>query len=243
MDLDVCLIPQEITEERINNKTVVVIDVLRASTTILQAIENGCRSIIPTSSVSDAMEIAKQFDRDSILLCGEREGKKIIGFDLGNSPFEYTSDKVFGKTLIYTSTNGSKTILKFHNVKNVIISTFNNLEATASYVASLSNHILITCSGKLERFSLEDAVCAGYLVNVLKEKYHFHLGTDGAVAVSQMANQFVDTYQLLMNCSHGRFLMNIGMGYDLEICSKLNISKIVPEFIDGKIIKKVEVQT
>lgn len=238
MEIDICLVPQEITEERSIGKTIVIIDVLRASTTILYALANGCRSIIPTDSVFDAMEIAKQFDRDAILLCGEREGEKIVGFDLGNSPSEYSREKVHGKTLIYSSTNGSKAILKFHNGKNVVIASFNNLSAVAKYIVDSSSDVLLICAGKLERFALEDAVCAGYLANLLKNDYHYLLATDGAIAASHLAEQFNDIYQLLLNCNHGKFLLSIGMGDDLKTCSELNISSIVPEYFEGKIMKR-----
>lgn len=238
MIIDVCLVPQEINEERSKDKFIIVIDVLRASSTILTALENGCRYVIPTATVSDAMEIAQQFDRDSILLCGEREGKKIAGFDLGNSPLEYIKEKVEGKILIFSSTNGSKTLLKVHNAKSIFIATFNNIDAVAQHIRILSNDVMIVCSGKLDRFALEDAVCAGMVVSqIMKVKNGWEL-TDGAVAALNLSESFTDTLDLLLNCQHGKYLTSIGMKEDLHLCSQLNTYTIVPEFTNGKIVKR-----
>ncbi|MDK9700322.1 MAG: 2-phosphosulfolactate phosphatase [bacterium] len=240
MKIDVCILPQEASTERMKEHSVAVIDVLRASTTILFALENGARNVIPTDAVADAMGLAQQFERDSILLCGERDGVKIAGFDLGNSPTEYTVEAVSGKTLVYSSTNGSKTLLKSHGAKHSILASFNNLSAAARYLLSQGTDVTIVCSGKLERFALEDAVCAGVLVTVLCElvgESEYTL-SDGAVAVAALAQQLQgDLLAMLKLSQHGSYLESIGMGSDLPICAAIDRFDFVPVFREGKIEK------
>lgn len=236
MKLDVCLLPLEVTEERIKDRAVAVIDVLRASTSILTALENGARSIIPTDSVADAMEKAQQFERDTLLLCGERDGKKIVGFDLGNSPFEYRADLVKGKTIIFSSTNGSRTMLKTHGSRSTIVACMNNLSASIQYLLQQNVDIVIVCSGKLSRFSLEDAVCAGLIVNMIAEANPEFVLTDGALAASALAMVHgSDLLGMLELSRHGGYLQSIGMGDDLPVCAQVDRFASVPVYREGKI--------
>jgi len=238
MKIDVCVTPQEATEDRVKDRAVAVIDVLRASTTILYALANGARAVIPTDSVADAMEKAQQFERETLLLCGERDGKKIVGFDLGNSPFEYIATVVTGKTLIYSSTNGSRTLLKTHGAKSVIVSAFNNLSASIHFLLQQQCDVVLLCSGKLDRFALEDAVCAGLMANMMAEINHEATFTDGALAASALAvvhsNNILGMLDL---CNHGVYLKSIGMEPDLPVCAEIDRFSTVPIFHEGKILR------
>ena len=124
--LDVLLKPGDISPDRIHGKTVIVIDVLRASTSIATALAYGAKRVIPCSSIDEARNIAKSEGPQNVLLCGERSGKKIPGFDIGNSPLHYANDSVQDKTIVFTSTNGSQMINNMKNGDQVIIGSFVN---------------------------------------------------------------------------------------------------------------------
>ncbi len=240
MKVDVCLIPLEVTEERIKDRVIAVVDVLRASTSIIYALEHNARAVIPTESVADAMDKAQQFERETLLLCGERDGKKIVGFDLGNSPIEYSPDVVKGKTIIFSSTNGSKTLLKTRSAKASIIASFVNLSASVQFLLNQNSDIVIICAGKLDRFSLEDAVCAGFIANMISEQQSDAIFTDGALAASALAMVYgTDLNNMLAGCRHGEYLTSIGMESDLSICAEVDRFTSIPLFRDGKIIRTI----
>ena len=170
-NVDVLLIPEVLNSNQVNGRLVIVIDVLRASSTIVTAMHRGCKCFVPIFSVEEARnKSARLNDADAeVLLCGERKGKKIKGFDLGNSPTEYTQETVKGKKIVFTTTNGVKTLEMVKAANQVIICSFLNLKAIQNYCLSFNGDVLIVCSGKEGRFSLEDAVCAGMLIESFNE--------------------------------------------------------------------------
>ncbi|MBC8205130.1 MAG: 2-phosphosulfolactate phosphatase, partial [FCB group bacterium] len=163
MEVDLLFTHIPITEERLKDHTVIVIDVLRASTTISIALKNGAREVIPTVDVPSAIQLAENLSRDNLLLCGEREGRIIEGFDLGNSPIEYTADTVNGKSLIFCSTNGSITISKTASAKGTVVAGFINAAACIDYIIGQNDKFLFICAGNKQQFCLEDVVCGGLM--------------------------------------------------------------------------------
>jgi 2-phosphosulfolactate phosphatase len=161
--VDVALVPQEIEGKSFEHITAIVIDVLRASTCIANAIANGCDGVIPTVSVEEAMDISRAYSRDDYLLCGERKNEKIDGFDLGNSPLEFTEDRVKGKKLIMTTTNGTRAIRTAKTAPSVIIGGLWNISACCELAVTLGRDILIICAGQNGRYAMEDAICAGII--------------------------------------------------------------------------------
>ncbi len=243
MNIDVFFTPLQINDELIlQGKTVIVVDVLRASTTIATALKNGARVIIPVASVENAVKYASTLEPSSFLLCGERGGKIIDGFHLGNSPFEYTEDKVKGKTLIYASTNGSVAITKTKYAQNSVIGGFVNISKVVNF-ASKQDDILILCSGKLNRFCIEDAVCAGMIVFLLtkgKAKKRIKLSDSAVASVNLYKSYRKNLLKMLQESEHGRFLIEIGFEEDLKVASEVDSIPVLPVYIDGVVKAVVE---
>jgi 2-phosphosulfolactate phosphatase len=234
-NLDTLLIPEEIKNKELAGKLVVVIDVLRASSTIVTALANGCRGFIPILSPEQVKEEAKQFEKERVLLGGEREGKKIEGFHLGNSPREYEREVVKDKTIIFSTTNGVKTLEMVKDAHRIIIGSFLNLGAVCNYCTNFQGEILIICAGKEGQFSLEDAACAGGIINSLRDVFPVTYGEADANFTAQLLYEKFNhnILEILRKSQHGRYLESIGLGEDLKFCSQLDFFHIVPVFRDG----------
>jgi len=234
-NLDTLLIPEEINNTELDGKLVVVIDVLRASSTIVTALANGCRGFIPILSPEQAKEEAQQFGKDRVLLGGEREGKRIEGFDLGNSPREYKREVVKDKTVIFSTTNGVKTLEMVKDARRIIIGSFLNLQAVCHYCTNYQGDILIICAGKEGKYSLEDTACAGMLIDSLKNVLSdTHQQSDANLTALLLYGKLNNnTLAILRKSQHGRYLENIGLGEDLKFCSQVDFFHIVPIFREG----------
>ena len=233
--VETLFIPEEIKNTELAGKLVVVIDVLRASSTIVTALANGCRGFIPILSPKQAREEAQQFEKERVLLGGEREGKKIEGFDLGNSPREYKREVVKDKTVIFSTTNGVKTLEMVKDARRIIIGSFLNLQAVCNYCTNYQGDILIICAGKEGKYSLEDTACAGTLVDSLKNILSdTHQQSDANLTALLVYEKFNNnTLAILRKSQHGRYLENIGLGEDLKFCSQVDFFHIVPIFREG----------
>lgn len=237
MKLNVLLSPVNADELFFTGKTTVVIDVLRASTTIITALANLAKEVIPVATVEFAVKVSGGMFGGHTLLGGERNTKKIEGFALGNSPAEYSKEAVEGKTIVYYTTNGTKAITKAKFSTNLFICSFINLAAVAKHLAKLNENIEIMCAGNNNLFSLEDSVCAGKLVeNIIKTAPEYHL-SDSAKSTLALNKEFGDDiFKLLNDCEHGRKLKENGFEEDLEFCSKLNLTDIIP-FYKNNVLK------
>jgi len=234
-NLEALFIPEEIKNIKLAGKLVVIIDVLRASSTIVSALANGCRGFIPILSPDKAKKKAQEFEKERVLLGGEREGIKIEGFDLGNSPREYKREVVKDKTIIFSTTNGVKTLEMVKGAHRIIIGSFLNLQAVCNYCANYTGDILIICAGKEGRFSLEDAACAGMIINSLREvSLGGHQEVDANLTAQLLYKKFDNNIlEILRKSQHGRYLESIGLDEDLKFCSQLDFFRIVPVFKDG----------
>ncbi len=235
--LETLFIPEEIKNVELAGKLVVIIDVLRASSTIVTALANGCSGsgFIPIFSPEQAKEEAQQFAKERVLLGGEREGKKIEGFDLGNSPREYKREVVKDKTIIFSTTNGVKTLEIIKDARRIIIGSFLNLQAVCNYCTNYQGDISIICAGRDGQFSLEDAACAGMIINSLRDVFPGGLQEVDANLTAQLlyekfGNNILET---LRKSQHGRYLESIGLSEDLKFCSQLDFYHIVPILRDG----------
>jgi 2-phosphosulfolactate phosphatase len=236
MKLDVFLSLSEFEEGDAKGKRAVVIDVLRACTTIVYAFKNGAERVIPVSSVEDATRLLPTLDRKATLLGGESEGKKIEGFDLGNSPLEYKRQKVKGKTILMATTNGTVALVRSKGAKELLAGCFVNFDTVSDRVTSGRLDVAIICAGKKGNFALEDAACAGMLVKRLMERSSSLELNDGALAAVLLAEKYPDVPEVLEMSSHGRYLMSLGFEKDLKVCSKLNSTSILPLVEDGRIV-------
>lgn len=225
----------------LKDKNIVVTDVLRTSTTMITGLSNGAKEIIPTEDVASAGLIGRNSEGQA-LLCGERNGKIIEGFNLGNSIKEYSHDKVNGKTLIFSSTNGTPAIMKSKFARNCIILGFANLTRVVNYLASIHEDFIVLCSGKTGEFSLEDTVCSGMLINRLVKKNpkeRFEL-TDSALGAVKLYTAYKDDLLgMLQESEHGKFLCEIGFEDDLAECSKVDVCDCLPVLRNG-VIKLIE---
>jgi 2-phosphosulfolactate phosphatase len=238
MRIEALFTPSEITEAAVKDKTVAVIDVLRACTTIAFAMSRGCERIMPVASVEAAMNLASSLEKKVTLLGGEREGKRIDGFDLGNSPLEYTTDVVKGKAVVLATTNGTKAISMSQGAKEILVTSFVNMASVVERVGGLDGDSLtVVCAGENGAFSLEDAVCAGMLIERFGENRETELN-DGAHAARCLYRQNKDSIaDLLKQCEHGRFLESLGFAKDLDICSRVDSLSILPVVKEGRIVK------
>lgn len=236
--IDVALVPQEIEARSLSGITAIVIDVLRASTTIACAISNGCDEVIPTTSVEEAVEISRAYARGDYLLCGERKGEKIEGFDLGNSPLEYTEDQVRGKKMIMTTSNGTGAIRAVKAAADVIVGSCWNLSAACERAVSLGRDILVVCAGEARKFALEDAVCAGMLCERIASMVEAD-ESDGCLAVRRLYAGFRDGIEAaLAGSEHGRHLARIGFAADIAAAAQVDRVDVVPVLHGGHIVRK-----
>ena len=233
--LETLFIPEEIKNTELAGKLVVIIDVLRASSTIVAALANGCNGFIPIFSPNQAKKKARQFKKERVLLGGERAGIKLEGFDLGNSPREYKRETVKDKTIIFSTTNGVKTLEMVKGAYRIIIGSFLNLQAVCNYCTNYRGDILIICAGKEGKFSLEDAACAGMIVNSLKDVFSVACQEADANLTAQLLYEKFSNniLEILRKSQHGRYLESIGLVEDLKFCSQLDFFHIVPMFRDG----------
>jgi 2-phosphosulfolactate phosphatase len=208
----------------IKDKNVVVIDILRTSTTMLQGLYNGAKEIIPTEDAASAGTIGRNSMGQS-LLCGERYGKIIEGFNLGNSVKEYNKETVSGKNLIFCSTNGTPALMKCKFTKSCAILGFSNMSRVVQYLIDLNEDFIILCAGRSGEFSLEDTVCAGMVITKLmkkntKDKYSL---TDSALGSTKLYQAYKDDLEAMMHeTEHGRYLIELGFEDDLNECARVD---------------------
>lgn len=196
----------------------VLVDVLRATSTIVTALANGATCVRPVSSVEEALEMKGE----GVLVCGERGARKPEGFDLGNSPLEYTKDRVEGKKIVLTTSNGTVTLEKM-KCEEIVAACFLNLTAVVEYLQDKEN-ILIVCAGTNGKFSLEDFLLAGAIVRKLKRPD----ASDFAHVARKYFESVTDLLEEVKKSSHARYLMKLGFERDVEFCCKVDSFKVVP---------------
>jgi 2-phosphosulfolactate phosphatase len=237
MRIDTCFTVPEVDTATIGEATVVVVDVVRATTTIIEALANGARAIYPTDSTEEAVRLASSLGREDTLLCGERKGRKVEGFDLGNSPREFTAEIVADKKLVMSTTNGTRALRVGQEGARLLPCAFTNLQAVADAVAD-AEWLVILCAGQDDRFSLDDALCAGHLIQrVLKERDDEHDLNDSSHAVRALASARKPTRRFLSLAAGGAAVIEIGLADDLDICSDVDRHDIVANMSDGAITR------
>lgn len=199
----------------------VVIDVLRATTTLTRALANGARGVVAVATPGEGF--AARDRRPGALLCGERDGRRVEGFDLGNSPFEYGPEVVKGRTLVFASTNGSQALLAAAHRRRRVLACFANLGAAIGRVAG-APALEIFCAGKEGAFALEDAACAGAIVARLRP-HGFAPANAEARMVERLAPRDAGEVRALVEgCAHARVLIDLGPEYarDVAWCASLD---------------------
>ncbi|HEU4725100.1 MAG TPA: 2-phosphosulfolactate phosphatase [Candidatus Eisenbacteria bacterium] len=232
--------PHEVERGALENRQLVVVDVLRSCTSIATALRNGAAKIIPVAEVEEAMRLAQTMDAKQRLLCGERDGVKVNGFDLGNSPREYDKGRVDGKTLLFASTNASPVMAGLLNGFEQRLLAYVNVSAVAAAVRKEGADLTIVCAGRNGRLSLEDTACAGALIRRLLEG----AGKGGAKPELNDAAEMAAAYdkshggdpeKILRRSDHGRYLIELGFEDDLPLCAAVDSVPVVPLVRDGRI--------
>jgi len=233
-NLEVCLTPALLHLHDFSNSIVVVIDIFRATSSICYGIENGAESIIPVATI----EACESYRNSDYLLAAERNGEVVDGFDFGNSPFSYTEDKVSGKTIVLTTTNGTHAINMSRGAHKIVIGSFLNLASLCDWLKKQPNDILLLCSGWKDKVNLEDTLFAGGVVHYLREDNY---ALDDAGIASEdlyiMAKDDLNTY--LKKTSHSERLKKLGIEEDIKFCLNLNITKEIPVLDGERLIKMV----
>src|SRR5688572_18839872 len=241
MRVEVYFGPQEVVASDVASRVVAVVDVLRASTSIAIALANGARAVIPLANSDEVVTRSKSLARSEVKLAGERKSQAIPGFDVGNSPLEFTREAVEGKTVLMTTTNGTTAILATQGARDVVIASYVNFSAVLSMLrAALRGgaDVAILCAGQEKRFALEDAACAGLFVQHITAKHSKAEINDAAQAAMLIDKKFGSNLKrLLRMSSHGMALIEAGFADDIAACAELDAYPVVPVYQDRQITK------
>lgn len=229
--IDVIPTVKEIRNELLIGKTVIVIDVLRSTSTIVTAFYRGCKEILPVETVGQALSLMNQ----DYLLIGERYGKRLTDFDFSNSPYEIQHADVLNKKLIITTTNGTHAILKANRANHVLIGCFLNAMSVVKKALHFDQDITLLCAGTRDEFSLEDGLCAGYMVQLF-QNFCTVTCSDFALLLKAGYIHWQDQIpQLLHKTTTGTRLVQLGYTQDILWSAQLNFCDIVPEYVDHRI--------
>lgn len=238
--LAVHYLPQFVAEADLAGQTVVVIDLLRASTTICQALASGARDVTAFLEVGDVVRAAAEEDRDSLILAGERGCRVIEGFDLGNSPAEFTPDEVFGKRVFFTTTNGTRALQHARLADRVLVGAAVNLSAVVDAIAS-DEAVHLLCAGTNGHVTREDQLAAGAIAHGLAARVERDLNDQARQVLGEWqellttARAFARTpseqfEQELHSCQGAKSLLELGMESDLAHCASIDLLGVVPVY-------------
>jgi 2-phosphosulfolactate phosphatase len=230
MKLDVLLTPGELVPGEVSGRTVVMLDVLRASTSIVEALASGARTLYPVATIEEAIGLARTLGRDEVLLAGERKALPIEGFDLGNSPADFSPERVGGKTIVMSTTNGTIALAAASTGGRTIVGAWTNFQAVVDELVRAQAEPVFLCAGRDRAFGLEDAVCAGQMAAALMKAspdVDWELN-DGAVAALALAEEFADPATLFPVTAAGRAIVEAGLGEDLEHCARTDLRDVLP---------------
>jgi len=229
--IDVCLSPDLMHLYKVQDQTVVVVDILRATSCMTTAFAHNIQSITPFANLPDCLALKSE----GYLTAGERDGKKVDGFDMGNSPFEYMDPLLKGKKIAFTTTNGTKAISRSIGAKDIVIGSFLNLSAVVEYLRKVPTNILIVCSGWKGKVNLEDTVFAGALVENLKGDFEF--ACDAPMIAQRLYTQAKgDLKGFLKDSSHIKRLERLNIQKDIDFCLKEDEYDLVPTIREGVIM-------
>ncbi|TDQ18416.1 2-phosphosulfolactate phosphatase [Algoriphagus boseongensis] len=220
--IEVCFSPDLIHLHELEGKIVVVVDIFRATSTMVAALANGVKEILPFAD----LESCRAMESKGFKIAGERNGHTAPGFELGNSPVAFLSGNYSGIRLAMTTTNGTQAIDKSQGAAEILIGAFPNLEATVAFIQAKGKDVLVHCAGWKGRFNLEDSLYAGALVKSLEST---HLADeDGALAMKSLFER--EGHQLktyLSQASHAKRLQNHGIDADIDFCLTLDLYDLV----------------
>lgn len=241
MKIDVYFSPVGIGLPDVQGRSVVVIDVLRATTTIAVALFNGAKAVIPATSSDEALRLAQNLERNDVVIAGERKSVRIPGFAQGNSPLEFTPDVVQGKTVVLTTTNGTVALTAVQGARDIVALAAVNFTPVVNKCRALlaeRGELMIVCAGRERQFALEDAFAAGRLTKVLLPEGGLRRVkvNDGALAALEIARHYGERWlRALRASSHGQELAELGFREDVKACSLENTHPILPLYAERRI--------
>lgn len=236
MKIEVIFLVNEKMEDHFFQKNIVVVDLLRATSTIITALANGAKSIIPTSNVEEAVKIAKNFEKSTFLLCGEKNTKIIEGFDLGNSPLDFTEEKVKDKKIILFTTNGTKVFSLLKHSHNVLVYSTLNLTAVSKKMVEIGGQWIIICSGRNGFYDESDSIAAGLLISKLKEnEVEVQLNDAGRTSFILFEKFKDDLKNFLKSTDHGKILIENGFEADIDFISEIDKFNINAAYANNNI--------
>lgn len=237
MRIDVALSPAEYPAKIPAARRAVLIDLIRATTTIVVAFERGCAAVLPARTPEESHALRAGSRGYGALLCGEQGGVRIPGFDLGNSPCEMAGAALAGRRLILCTSNGTRALAALAGIPQVWIGALRNAAAVAGALAVGTGDVLLACSGKDGAFCLEDAACAGAMVHALRSAASGAEPVEASDAAAAAEVLFLhhrqDLLGMLRGADWGRHLVRMGFGEDLRLCAEMDAAPIVPGVHDG----------
>ena len=229
--VEVCLSPELIHLFDLNGKIAVIVDILRASTSMTTGLAHGVAEIKPVAQLEECSALKKE----GYFTAGERNGQKVEGFDIGNSPFSYMEEKFKGGKIATTTTNGTLAITKSTNADQVIVGSFLNLTSIANYLKEQGKDVVIHCAGWKGNYSLEDTLFAGALYEVLQDSFNSESdATHSALTLYKAAKKRL--YETILESSHAKRLEKHNINKDLEFCAKIDVYDIVPMLKNGSLV-------
>ncbi len=238
MNIELLLTPVPLGRSKLEHKTVVVIDVLRSSTSICASLQAGAKGVIPMAGPGEAGEMWSKIGGDMAVLAGERAGVKIENFNFGNSPTEFTPETVGGKFVIMTTTNGTGIFQKAHGAGPILSGAIVNISAVSKRAAEADQDVVIVCSGLEGGFSIEDTLCGGMLIHQLTTTFRKNPTLNDAASLALLLYRTNKTAirQAIQQGEHGRFLQSIGFGKDVEIATEVDSMPVSPVLKDGRLV-------
>ena len=231
-----CLSPSMLHLYDLDNCVVVIIDVFRATSTIAAALYNGATRVIPVDSVRGAIDIGTEM---GCITAGERDGKIAEGLQYGNSPLEYPGEFIKDKTLVLTTTNGTKLLHMAlqKGASEVITGSFPNLSAVCAHLISSGKNVLLGCSAWKDRVNMEDTIFAGAVVAKIKDAFEINCDSS-QIALTLYNNSKNDMYAFMKahDASHYHRLTNFGLEKDIRHCLTPDLANVLPEYVNGKLV-------
>ncbi len=232
MRVDVVPTAEAMVGRPLKEAAVLVIDVLRASTTIVTALANGCAGVVPVADPDEARRRAGALAPSTALTAGERRGEPIDGFDLGNSPVDCTAERVRGRLIVFTTSNGTRALLAARSAAVVGVAALVNLRASVAWAAACGRDIVLLCAGERGAVSLEDHVCAGLLADRLRSDGAPATLTATAEEAVRVARGYGDAVgRLAEDSPWARHLARTGRGHDVAACLVLDATSLVPVYL------------
>ncbi len=232
-NIEVCFSPALFPLYKKSDVNVVVVDILRATSVICTMFKNGVEKVIPVKTIEEVKEASNK----GHLIVAERDGKKLDFADLGNSPYYFTPDVVAGKTLVYSTTNGTNAITMGEECANVLIGSFLNIKAVVDFLINDDKDVVVLCAGWKNKYCIEDTIFAGAVVEALLENENFCTMCDSAVSSKDLwveAEKDLMTY--IDKAAQRHRLKKLGLDNVIEYCLSQNLTNVLPVFVNKELV-------